>query len=242
MATSVSPTASAASGAAPAQARGGFDWLLAVAVLAVAGAAVRALLFTPVEAMQGPAQKIFYLHVPAAFVGLYVAVPLLAIASGVYLWLKDERLDRVAESSAEVGLVFMSVVLITGPIWGKPVWGTWWTWDARLTSTLFLWFVVLAYLVLRGAIEEPQARARLSAVVGVLAVLLVPFIHLTVYLFNTLHPDPIVLKPEKPSLPPEMLVTLLVSFVATVLLYVALIRTRYRYAVRRDAVAAVEAH
>jgi heme exporter protein C len=174
-------------------------------------------------------------HVPSAFVGLYVAFGLLAVASGLYLWLKDERLDRVAESTAEVGLVYMTVVLLTGPMWGKPVWGTWWTWDARLTLTLFLWFVVLGYVVLRGAIDDRAMRARYSAVLGILAALLVPFIHLSVYLFRTLHPQPIVLKPSAPSLPPEMLTTLLLALGAFSLLYVALLRARYRLAVERDA-------
>lgn len=218
----------------------GFGWLLPVAVVAMAGAIVRVLFFTPVDLRQGLAQKIFYLHVPAAIIALYVAVGVLAIASAVYLWLKDDRLDRVAESSAEVGLVFLTVVLLTGPLWGKPVWGTWWEWDARLTSTLFLWFLMLSYMVLRSAIEEPQARSRLAAVVGVLMAPLTPFIHLTVYMFRTLHPDPVVLKPSAPSMPPEMLTTFLLAMGATFLLYLALLRTRYRWTVARDAVAARE--
>jgi heme exporter protein C len=143
----------------------------------------------------------------------------------------------MAESAAEVGLVFMSVVLITGPLWGRPVWGTWWTWDARLTLTLFLFFIFVGYLVMRGAVEEPGQRGRFSAVLGILAALLVPFIHLSVYLFRTLHPQPIVLKPDRPSLPPEMLLTLGLSFGAFLLLFVALIRTRYRWATERDLLA-----
>ena len=113
-----------------------FDWLLAVAVVAVAAVLARAIWFTPTEALQGEAQKIFYIHVPSAVMGLYLACPLVAIGGAMYLWLRDERLDRLAESSAEVALIFLSIVLITGPLWGKPIWGTWWTWDARLTSTL----------------------------------------------------------------------------------------------------------
>ena len=183
------------------------DWLLALAVLAVGGAVVRALLFTPADALQGAAQRIFYIHVPSAIIGMYVACAMMAIAGGIYLWIKDERLDRIAESSAEVGFVFLSVVLVTGAMWGKAVWGTAWAWEPRLTSALFLWFVVLSYLVLRDAIENRETRARLSAVLGVLALLLVPFIHMTVYLFRGLHPQPIVLKPSKPNMSPEMLAT-----------------------------------
>ena len=207
-------------------------WLVAAA-LAVAAAYIRIIWFTPPEATQGLAQKIYYLHLPAAL-NAYIAFGVVAVTSVVYLWLRDPRADRVAESSAEVGLLFTTVVLTTGPIWGKPVWGTWWTWDARLTLTLFLWFIYAGYLVLRGAITEPEMRARYSAVLGILGALLIPFIHMSVYLFRTLHPMPIVLKPDRPSLPPEMLRTLLFSFAAFVLVYVALLRARYRLAIERD--------
>jgi len=210
--------------------RGGIDWLLAVAVLAFVATVVRAVAFTPTEAIQGPAQKIFYIHAPSAFVGLYLAFGLVALSGALYLWLRDERLDRVAAASAEVGVVYTTVVLVTGPIWGKPVWGTWWTWDARLTLTLFLWFVYVGYLILRGAIDDPATRARYSAVLGVLGALLIPFIHLSVYLFRTLHPMPIVLKPDAPSLPPEMLTTFLMALASMTLLYFALVRARYRLA------------
>jgi heme exporter protein C len=206
-------------------------WLVAAAV-AVAAVYVRVIWYTPPEATQGLAQKIYYLHLPAAL-NAYIAFGVVAITSVVYLWLRDPRADRVAESSAEVGLLFTTVVLTTGPIWGKPIWGTWWTWDARLTLTLFLWFIYAGYLVLRGAVTEPEQRARYSAVLGILGALLIPFIHMSVYLFRTLHPMPIVLKPDRPSLPPEMLRTLLFSFAAFFLVYVALLRARYRLAVDR---------
>lgn len=207
--------------------------LTIAAVVAVAVTYIRAIFFTPLEATQGPAQKILYVHAPAAWVA-FMAFGLVAIASGLYLWLREDRLDRIAESSAEVGVVFTTVVLTTGPLWGKPIWGAYWTWDARLTLTLFLWFIYVAYLVLRGALEDPSIRARYSAVLGILGALLIPFIHLSVYLFRTLHPQPILMKPSAPSLPGEMLTTLLLSFAAFTLLYVALLRARYRYAVTRD--------
>jgi heme exporter protein C len=200
---------------------------------------VRAIFFTPYEATQGPAQKIFYIHAPSAWVA-FLAFGLVGLASALYLWLREERLDRIAEASAEVGLVFMTVVLITGPLWGKPIWGTYWTWDARLTLSLFLWFIILAYLVLRGAVDDRAMRARYSAVLGILAVLLIPFVHLSVYLFRTLHPMPIVGKPSAPSLPTEMLITLVMMFVAFTLMYVAMLRARYRLAVERDEAAARE--
>jgi heme exporter protein C len=214
-------------------ARTGVDWLFLIAVLAIAGALVRAIYYTPFEALQGPAQKIFYLHLPAALAAFF-AFFIVALSSIGYLWLKDPRLDRAAESSAEVGVVFTTVVLTTGPIWAKPIWGTYWTWDMRLTLTLFLWFIYVGYLVLRGAIDDRSMRARYSAVLGILGELLIPFIHLSVYLFRTMHPKPIVIKPSAPSLPPEMLTTLAISFVAFMLFYLALVRQRYRLANERD--------
>jgi heme exporter protein C len=217
-----------------------FDWLLGVAVVAVAAVIVRAIWFTPAEALQGEAQKIFYIHVSSAVVGLYLACPLVAIGSALYLWLRDERLDRLAESAAEIALVFISIMLVTGPLWAKPIWGTWWTWDARLTSTLFLWFILLGYSVLRGAIEDRQQRARYSAVLGMLASLLVPFIHLSVRLFRTMHPQPIVLAPERPKLSAEMGLTLGMAFVAFTLLFAALLRGRMKFAALRDRVEALE--
>ena len=218
---------------APVIARGA-DWLTIAGFASVAAVYVRAFLFTPPEATQGPAQRILYVHAPSAFVALYLAFALMALTSALYLWLKDEKLDRVAESAAEVGLAFTTVVLITGPLWGKPIWGAWWTWDARLTLTLFLWFIIVGYLVLRGAIDERGMRARYSAVLALLAGLLIPFIHLSVYLFRTMHPMPIVLKPSAPSMPPVMLVTFASAFLAFTLLFAGLLRARYRMATLRD--------
>jgi len=207
--------------------------ITAIALLGVAGVYVLAWGYTPIEARQGVAQKIFYLHVPSAWSALF-AFSLVGIVSALYLWLNDPRLDRFAAASAEVGLAFSAVMLTTGPIWAKPIWGTWWTWDARLTLTLFLFFLFIGYLALRAALQDPGERARFSAVVGILGLLLVPFIHLSVYLFRTLHPQPVVLKPSRPSLPPEMLRTLLISGAVFLLLYVGLVTIRYGLALAEE--------
>ncbi len=204
------------------------------ALIGLAGVYVLALAFTPTELRQGPAQKIFDLHVPAAWSAL-IAFSLVGVTSALYLWLHDPRLDRFAAASAEVGVAFSAVMLTTGPIWAKPIWGTWWTWDARLTLTLFLFFLFIGYLALRAAVHDPEERARFSAVVGILGMLLVPFIHLSVYLFRTLHPQPVVLKPSAPSLPPEMLRTLLISAAVFTLLYVGLVTLRYGLAMLEEA-------
>lgn len=221
-------------GSGPGKAQPIFGVLFYIAVAAIVVVYIRAIYFTPMEATQALAQKIYYVHVPSAL-GAYIGVGLAALLSIVYLWLHDERADRLAEASAEVGLVFLTAVLITGPLWGRWIWGAWWVWwDARLTATLFLWFLVAAYLILRGAIEDAAMRARYSAVLAVLGALLIPFIHLSVYLFHTMHPMPILLKPSAPSMSSDMLVTFLSSFCAFTLLCVALIQARYRYALLRD--------
>lgn len=218
----------------PAPARKGFDWLLVAAVALMAAAFTRAIFFTPAERLQGLAQKIFYVHVPSAWVG-FLAFGLTAIAGGVWLFIKDPRLDRFAESSAEVGVIFTTGVLISGPLWGKPIWGAWWVWDARLTLTLFLWFLYLGYLVLRSAVDDREARARYSAIVGILGALLIPFIHLSVYLFRTQHPMPVVANPTGIQMPGVMIKTLFLSLGAFTVLYIALVRQRMALAVERDA-------
>lgn len=210
------------------------DPVAVLAVIAVTAAYVRAIWFTPPELLQGYAQKILYVHAPAAWVA-FLAFGLTALAGGFWLFLRDPRLDRFAESSAEVGVVFTTAVLVTGPLWGKPIWGTWWTWDARLTLTLFLWFIYLGYLVLRSAVPDRDARARYSAVLGILGALLIPFIHLSVYLFRTLHPMPIVANPNGIAMPPVMIKTFFLAFFAFTLLYVAFVRARLVLATERDA-------
>lgn len=206
----------------------------AVGLVLLAGVFVLAQRYTPTEASQGLAQKIFYLHVPAAWTSLLV-FSIVGITSAVYLWLRDERLDRFASSSAEVGVVFSIVMLTTGPLWAKPIWGAWWQWDARLTLTLFLFFLFVGYLSLRSALSDPGERARFSAVVAILGFLLVPFVHLSVYLFRTIHPMPVVLKPSAPSLPDSMLRTLLIAFAVDLLLYIGFVTTRYGLAVMAEA-------
>lgn len=200
--------------------------LTVLGLAAVAGVYLLALRSTPVEVRQGLAQKILYVHAPAAW-GALVAFAVVGLVSILYLWLQDERLDLLAASSAEVGIAFSLVMLTTGPIWGKTVWGTWWTWDARLTLTLFLFFLFVGYLALRAALHDRGERARFSAVVGIMGLVLVPFIHLSVYLFRTLHPQPVLLKPSAPSMPPEMLRTLLAAMGAFTLLYIGFLTLRY---------------
>lgn len=205
--------------------------LTLLALAGVVGVYILALQHTPPERVQGLAQKIFYLHVPAAWSGL-MAFVLVGITSALFLWLKEPRLDAFAEASAEVGLMFSVIMLTTGPIWGKPIWGTWWTWDARLTFTLFEFLLFCGYFALRSSVREREERAKFSAVVGIMGMILVPFIHLTVYLFNTTHPDPVVARVDGPALPWVMLRTFLVSLGVFTLLYIGFVMQRYGIAIR----------
>jgi heme exporter protein C len=200
--------------------------LTALGLVGLAGVYVLAITATSVERFQGPAQKILYVHAPAAWAAL-VAFGLVGLASAAYLWLRDPRLDVFAEASAEVGLVFGTIMMLTGPLWAKPIWGAWWQWEPRLTLTLLLFLLFVGYRALRAAILDPHERARLSAVVGVLALVLIPFVHLSVYLFRTIHPQPVLLKPSRPSMPGDMLRTLLVSLAVFLVVYLGMVMVRY---------------
>ncbi|MFP5297488.1 MAG: cytochrome c biogenesis protein [Actinomycetota bacterium] len=136
----------------------------------------------------GPLQRIFYFHVPSAWVG-YLAFAIVFIASIAYLRTGARRWDLLAHGAAEVGTVFVTLVLITGPIWARPVWGTWWQWDARLTSSFVLWLTYIGYLFLRGLATEPRSVGRLAAIVGIVGFINVPIVHFSVYWWRTLHPS-----------------------------------------------------
>jgi len=173
------------------------------------------------EAEQGIVQRIFYVHVPSAWVAFF-AFGICAVCSIVYLWLGDERLDMAAVSAAEGGMVFTTVVLLTGPVWGKIAWGTYWTWDPRLTLTLLLWFVFLGYFLVRSSTVNPERGRRLAAIVAVVGVADIPFIHVSVTWLRSLHPPPVFLNPDGPTLETDMMLTLLLGFLAFTLLFLGL--------------------
>jgi heme exporter protein C len=178
------------------------------------------------EASQGVSQRIFYVHVPAAWTA-FVAFGLCALTSAMYLWLRDERLDRAAVSAAEGGMVFATIMLTTGPLWGRIAWGTYWTWEPRLTLTLLLWFIFLGYFMVRSSTENPEKGKRFAAVVAIVGALDIPFIHLSVLWFRSLHPQPVVLNTEGPTLPGDMLTLLLTSLAAFTVLFFGLFMLRY---------------
>ncbi len=176
-------------------------------------------LYVPTEETMGVVQRIFYFHVPIAWVA-FLAFFIIFICSILYLWKRDSRYDTIAYSSAEIGLVFTSLVLITGSIWAKPIWGVWWTWDARLTTALILWFIYIAYLIVRSYAGEGPQSARFGAVVGIIGFIDVPISFMAITLWRTQHPGPVIFEG---GLAPSMLLTLLVCLAAFTTLYIAIL-------------------
>ncbi|HLY31877.1 MAG TPA: cytochrome c biogenesis protein CcsA, partial [Ktedonobacterales bacterium] len=172
-----------------------------------------ALVYAPTDLIEGPVQRIFYIHVPMAWLA-YLAFFLVAVASVMYLWRRDDRWDWFARANAEIGAVFTTFVLITGSLWGKAFWGAWWVWDARLTTTLILWFIYVGYLVWRAYSGRTAQGARNAAVIGILAFIVVPINYEAVTWWRTLHPSPVLPLGGTPQLPPAMVVTLFVALAA----------------------------
>ncbi|MGE3537256.1 MAG: cytochrome c biogenesis protein CcsA [Candidatus Tectimicrobiota bacterium] len=182
-------------------------------------------IYVPAEATQGIVQKIFYFHVSLALT-MFVAFFFVFSASIMYLWKHTEWWDHVALSAAELGTLFCTLVLITGPIWARPIWGTWWTWDPTLTLTLVLWLVYVAYLMLRTDTHDLK-RARFAAVLGIVGFVDVPLIRWSVEKWRTLHPKPVVLQEGGTTgLTPSMLWTFMVCLGAFLFLYLYLLRER----------------
>jgi heme exporter protein C len=170
--------------------------------------------YVPTEASQGIVQRIFYFHVPCAWVA-FLGFGLSAVAGAFYLFFAQQVWDDIGYAAAEVGMLFCTLVLITGSLWAKPIWGTWWTWDSRLTTTFILWLLYAGYLLLRAMGEENEQVARLAAVVAIVAVLDIPLIVISVRLWRTIHPAVLVTRSGEHGLEdPRMLQTLAVSMLA----------------------------
>jgi heme exporter protein C len=188
--------------------------LVVVTVPTMVAALALVFLVVPTEAQMGIVQRIFYFHVATAqvaFGGFFVV----AIASAIYLWKGSAAADRVALAAAEVGVLFCTLVLVTGPIWARPIWGVWWTWDPRLTMTVILWAIYAAYLMLRSFGGDDSAVARYAAVLGIVGVIDIPVIRVSVRLLQGIHPAVITNKTGGSGLTdPLMRTTLLVSTVA----------------------------
>jgi len=184
--------------------------------------------YVPDEKVMGAAQRIFYFHVPTAMM-TYLAVFVLLGASIAYLWTRSTAWDNLARAATETGLLFCSLVLITGPIWAKPAWGVWWTWEAKLTTTLILWLLLLGSLMLRAYAESRELGGRLAAIVGVVAALDLPVIHKAVVWWRGQHP--IVFGPDKKeALDPRMQQAFGYCILVFLLLFALLLLLRYRAA------------
>lgn len=182
------------------------------------------------------AMRIFYIHVPSAWIA-YLAFFLVMLCSIAYLATRDRKWDIYAHGCAEVGILFCTAVLITGPIWAKPIWGVWWTWDARLTLTLILWFIYAAYLTIRAQDLEIEKKARYSAVVGIVGALSIPINHFSVKLWRTLHPQPVVVTDRGIGSgleDPMFLVALGLTVLAFLATFAALLRQRIALEELRD--------
>jgi len=176
-------------------------------------------IYVPSEESMGVVQRIFYLHVPLAWVS-FLAFFIVFLCSILYLWKRENRWDIIASASAEVGTVFTTLFLITGSIWAKPAWGVWWTWSPRLTTALILWLIYLAYLLVRVYTTEEHKGARFAAVVGIVGFIDVPIVFLAITLWRTQHPGPVIFEG---GLAPAMLLTLVVSIAAFTAFYVLLL-------------------
>jgi heme exporter protein C len=204
-----------------AKAKGGLAALAAVLLLA---ALLAAFVIAPTEAEMGDTQRIFYFHVAAAWTA-FLAFFLVFLASIAYLRTKAVRWDILAVSAAEIGIVFTSVTLASGSIWARSAWGTWWTWEPRLTTTLMLWLIYVSYLLLRGMVEEPNRRAAFAAVFGIIGFVDVPIVFMSIRWWRTLHPQ--VVGTEGFNMEATMLPALFLSVAAftVVFLYLLLLRT-----------------
>lgn len=206
------------------------------AVLVLAWVVVSAFFVTPADVQQGDSVRIMYAHVPAAWIA-YLAFITTAIASGISLARRHRTLgfDRVAGASAEVGVLFMGLALVTGSLWGRLTWGTFWQWDPRLTTTLFLFVTYVGYLAVRNIDNDPYRRARRSSILALLAVLEIPLVHFSVVLWRSLHQEASVLNPDGDvRLDDTMLFTLFSGVVAFTLVFVWLVIHRQRLATLRD--------
>ncbi len=196
-------------------------WLVALALVV---SLYLVFVYAPTERTMGDIQRMFYWHVATAW-NAFLAFFVVFVMSLLYLFTGSRRWDIVAVSSAEIGVMFTTLVLITGPLWARPVWGIWWTWDARLTTTLILWFIYVAYLVLRAAVEGREQQARFAAVFGIIGFVDVPIVYMSIHWWRGQHPEAVITT-SGISLSPEMLVALIFSVLTFTALYAYLLLQR----------------
>jgi len=202
---------------------------IVITFLAIFVALYFAFLYAPTELTMGDVQRIFYFHVSSAWVS-FLAFFVVCVSSIAFLRTGKEQWDRLAVTSAELGVLFITIVLITGPLWAKPVWNTYWTWDARLTTSLILWLIYVAYLMLRSYVADRERGARMAAVFGIVGFVDVPIVYMSIRWWRTLHPSPVIGGSEGSGLAPAMITTLMVCLTAFTILFTTLLIFRYQAA------------
>jgi heme exporter protein C len=196
-----------------------------VALISIIAGLYMALIYAPTEQTMGDVQRIFYFHLPLAWIS-FLAFFIVFICGIFFLATGSIYWDIVASSSAEIGVVFSTLVLVTGSLWARRAWNTWWMWEPRLTTMFILWLIYLGYLMLRGAIDGVEKRAKMSAVIGIAGFVDVPIVFLSILWWRTMHP--VMITVERMGLTPAMLATLVICLVAFTLLYMYLLFIRVR--------------
>ena len=197
-------------------------WSIVATVIFMLIGLVGGLVFAPADYQQGDGFRIIYVHVPAAWMSMFVYM-VMAANSAIFLIWHIKLSDIVARSSAVIGASFTFLALVTGSIWGKPMWGTWWVWDARLTSELLLLFLYLGYIGLRSAIDDRRVAGKAAGILALVGAINIPIIHYSVVWWNTLHQAPSVSKFDNPSIEMSMLVPLLCMAIAFKLFYLCIL-------------------
>ncbi|MDX1655086.1 MAG: heme ABC transporter permease [Candidatus Competibacteraceae bacterium] len=202
-------------------------WLMVASLLLMAAGAYGGLVLAPADYQQGDSFRIIYIHVPAAWMSLFVYVVMASYAAISLVW-RIKVAECLAAASAPLGASFTFLALATGSLWGKPMWGTWWVWDARLTSELILLFLYLGYMALQAAIPDPRQAARASGLLALVGLVNIPIIHYSVEWWNTLHQGPTVTKFDAPSIATSMLIPLLIMAAGFMCFYAAVVLMRAR--------------
>ncbi len=215
--------------------------MILLTFIAVEMALYLTFLYAPTEKIMGDVQRIFYFHVSAAWAS-FLAFFFVFIASIAFLRTGKAHWDRLAASAAEIGILFISIVLLTGPLWAKPVWGVYWTWDARLTTSLVLWLIYIAYLMVRSYTTDAERGAKFAAVFGIIGFIDVPVVYMSIRWWRTLHPAPVIAGGEGSGLAPEMLHTLLFNLFAFSSLLITLLILSYRISTLEQRVQALKHH
>ena len=197
--------------------------LIVITFIAMAAALYTAFVYAPTEPQMGHIQRIFYFHMGTVWVAT-IAFIIVFVSSILYLWKGSRKWDILAYTSAELGVLFLTLTIITGSIWAKPIWGTWWTWDPQLTTTFILWILYIVYLVLRSSAGTGSKRAKFAAVFGIIAFIDLPLVYLSVRVMRGI--SPVVFGPGGGGIEPQMMHALLVSMAAFSLLFIVLLIER----------------